>query len=186
MSSKSSSFSFGLSTIDCAQISFFPCSFTVWWTLLALVQLVQRICREWMSYSNGRKKVAQTYYTPERTHSNLAHSAHCHICWNLTLFFDFVVTSETAVPLHCFPKICKNPPIRPETYPAFIAAYLQYAATLFCMLPWKSWKIPWHIFSDDTDRIADKNWHQSDCWQTWNFLCINPSVRSTLQVANTG
>ena len=59
---------------------------------------------------------------------------------------------------HCivFQSSAKNPPTRPETYTAFIAAYLQYAATLFCMLPWKSWKIPWNIFSDDTDWIANK------------------------------
>ncbi len=60
-----------------------------------------------------------------------------------------------------FSKDLQKSPNKARNIPVFIAAYLQYAATLFCMLPWKSWEIPWHFFSDDTDRIANKlgtNW----------------------------
>ncbi len=88
------------------------------------------------------------------------------------------------MPLHWFPKVCKNPPTKPETYPVFIVAYLQYAATLFCMLPWKYWKIPWHFFSDDTDKIADELGTNRIADELGIFCALSPvsDPRSKLQI----
>jgi hypothetical protein len=52
------------------------------------------------------------------------------------------------------------------------------------MLPWKSWKIPWHFFSDDTDQIANElgtNWIADELGI---FCALSPvsDPRSKLQI----